>query len=141
MLVCRDVRTDDVPIKSAVCCVYLNSREYSVLDRIICLLCVYICHYIFPFYYLDTVCQQKICPNNKRKYIMTNIDTQETDYSVSVGPKLLFFVFCFFWLCFCWSSSCVFVCSMLPVSLDCPFLIVSSVFANVYFNISLNIVL
>ena len=23
------------------------------LDRIICLLCVYICHYIFPFYYLD----------------------------------------------------------------------------------------
>jgi hypothetical protein len=23
------------------------------LDRIICLLCVYICHYIFPFYYLE----------------------------------------------------------------------------------------
>jgi hypothetical protein len=23
------------------------------LDQIICLLCVYICHYIFPFYYLD----------------------------------------------------------------------------------------
>ena len=23
------------------------------LDRIICLLCLYICHYIFPFYYLD----------------------------------------------------------------------------------------
>ena len=23
------------------------------LDRIICLFCVYICHYIFPFYYLD----------------------------------------------------------------------------------------
>ena len=23
------------------------------LDRIICLLCVYICHYIFSFYYLD----------------------------------------------------------------------------------------
>jgi hypothetical protein len=42
MLVCRNIRTDDVPIKSAVCCVYLNSREYSVLDRIICLLCVYI---------------------------------------------------------------------------------------------------
>ena len=25
-----------------------------IIDRIICLLCVYICHYIFPFYYLDT---------------------------------------------------------------------------------------
>jgi hypothetical protein len=25
----------------------------TVVDRIICLLCVYICHYIFPFYYLD----------------------------------------------------------------------------------------
>jgi hypothetical protein len=24
-----------------------------ILDWIICLLCVYICHYIFPFYYLD----------------------------------------------------------------------------------------
>ena len=27
--------------------------SYPLLDRIICLLCVYICHYIFPFYYLD----------------------------------------------------------------------------------------
>ena len=25
----------------------------SNVDRIICLLCVYICYYIFPFYYLD----------------------------------------------------------------------------------------
>ena len=28
-------------------------RIYHILDRIICLLCVYICHYIFPFYYLE----------------------------------------------------------------------------------------
>ena len=32
-----------------------NNRPWASnwLDRIICLLCVYICHYIFPFYYLD----------------------------------------------------------------------------------------
>ena len=30
-----------------------KSASYIDLDRIICLLCVYICHYIFPFYYLD----------------------------------------------------------------------------------------
>jgi hypothetical protein len=29
------------------------SKTVYILDRIICLLCVYICHYIFPFYYLD----------------------------------------------------------------------------------------
>jgi hypothetical protein len=28
-------------------------KTVYILDRIICLLCVYICHYIFPFYYLD----------------------------------------------------------------------------------------
>ena len=32
-------------------------------------------------------------------------------------------------LCFC------FVCPMLPVSLDCPFLIAPSVFSNIYFRI------
>ena len=33
----------------------LNEQKqlWYVLDRIICLLCVYICHYIFPFYYFD----------------------------------------------------------------------------------------
>ena len=30
-------------------------RSHWILDRIICLLCVYICHYIFPFYYLDII--------------------------------------------------------------------------------------
>jgi hypothetical protein len=39
-------------------CITQNSRNPRIssackLDRIICLLCVYICHYIFPFYYLD----------------------------------------------------------------------------------------
>ena len=66
----------------------LYGQAYVTLDRIICLLCVYICHYIFSFYYLDiyfdTVCQKK--KKNvqiiKRKYIMTNINTQKTDYSV-----------------------------------------------------------
>ena len=55
------------------------------LDRIICVLCVYICH-IFPFYYLDIFLTFSVAKKNvkilKRKYIMTNINTQETDYSV-----------------------------------------------------------
>ena len=43
------------------------------LDRIICLLCVYICHYIFPFYYLDIYfyffkfISNNKCPNNKKE--------------------------------------------------------------------------
>jgi predicted permease len=66
------------------------------VDRIICLLCVYICH-IFPFYYLDIEFffgrnkKKKGKKVNvqiiKRKYIMTNINTQETDYSVYTRAK------------------------------------------------------
>jgi len=33
---------------------------------------------------------------------------------------------------FCLSSSCVLCAQMLPVSLDCPFLIALSVFSNIY---------
>ena len=55
-----------------------------LLDRIICLLCVYICHYIFPFYYLDiyifffsaTVIIRSILLSDQRlvnlKYIVNN---------------------------------------------------------------------
>ena len=32
---------------------YPFSLSLLYIDRIICLLCVYICHYIFPFYHLD----------------------------------------------------------------------------------------
>jgi hypothetical protein len=35
---------------------------------------------------------------------------------------------------FCLSSSCVLCAQMLPVSLDCPFLIALSVFSNVYLS-------
>ena len=44
-----------------------------IVDRIICLLCVYICHYIFPFYYLDIYfyyfffLKKEKCPNNKKE--------------------------------------------------------------------------
>jgi len=53
-----------------------------------------------------------------------------------VGFVLLIFVvfcvqLCFFAL-FCLSSSCVFVCTVLPVSLYCPFLIAPSGFSKVY---------
>jgi len=48
---------------------------------------------------------------------------------------LIFLVFCVV-LCFCVVFFCVFVLClvypMLPVSLDCPFLIAPSVFSNVY---------
>jgi hypothetical protein len=46
-----------------------------------------------------------------------------------------FLVFCVVFL-FCLSSSCVYYCvPKLPVSLDCPFLIVQSIFSNVYIYI------
>jgi hypothetical protein len=54
----------------------------STLDRIICLLCVYICHYI----YISCHTEKKNVQIIKRKYIMTNINTQETDfYSVYIN--------------------------------------------------------
>ena len=40
---------------------------------------------------------------------------------------------CSFVLCFCFVCLRL-VCPMLPVSLDCPFLIASSAFSNVYLN-------
>ena len=40
-------------------------------------------------------------------------------------------------LLFCLSSFCVFVYPMLPVSLDCPFLIAPTFFSNVYLLIEL----
>jgi hypothetical protein len=48
-------------------------RIYHILDRIICLLCVYICHYIFPFYYLeffffDTLKQKALLYKSSRKH-------------------------------------------------------------------------
>ena len=36
-------------------------------------------------------------------------------------------------LCFCFVFLCL-VCPMLPVSLDCPFLIAPSIFSNVYLS-------
>jgi hypothetical protein len=42
---------------------------------------------------------------------------------------LSYLVFCVF---FCLSSFCV-LCPLLPMSLDCPFLIAPSVFSNVYY--------
>ena len=46
------------------------------------------------------------------------------------GAHLFSFLCCI--LLFCLASSCVF-CSLLLVSRDCPFLVVTSVFSNVYF--------
>ena len=55
-----------------------RSRARMPLDRIICLLCVYICHHIFPFYYLyiffsalgvagEKRTKNNKCPNNKKE--------------------------------------------------------------------------
>ena len=41
-----------------------------LLDRIICLLCVYICHYIFPFYYLDIYIFFFFCHSDYSVYII-----------------------------------------------------------------------
>jgi len=35
-----------------------------VLNQIICLLCFYICHYIFPFHYLDIFFSATLCIYN-----------------------------------------------------------------------------
>ena len=48
------------------------------------------------------------------------------------GSVLLIFLISCVVLCFCFVCLCL-VCPMLPVSLNCPFLIAPSVFANVYF--------
>ena len=40
--------------KYSVSCAHMTKDSIGIgLDRIICLSCVYICHFIFPFYYLD----------------------------------------------------------------------------------------
>jgi hypothetical protein len=44
-------------------------------------------------------------------------------------------VLVFLWVVFLFCLSSSVLCPMLPVSLDCPFLITSSVFSNVYFFI------
>jgi hypothetical protein len=45
----------------------------------------------------------------------------------------IFFVFCvLFLLVLCRPMSCVVLCLVLPVSLDCPFLITLSIFSNAY---------
>ena len=60
---------------------------------------------------------------------------------VLVHPKVLqgivlvnVLVICGFCFLLCLSSFLCLLCPMLPVSLDFPFLIAISVFANVYFN-------
>ena len=72
------------------------------LDRIICLLCAYICHYIFPFYCLDiyyffnSVWQKKKrkimnVQIMKRKYTMTNINTQDRLFGLlQINPLSVF---------------------------------------------------
>ena len=59
-------------------------KSHTILDRIICLLYVYICHYIFPFYYLDIyfilflfsekmkIKNNNKCPNNKKEIYNDN---------------------------------------------------------------------
>ena len=59
----------------------INSGDYTVLlvhnEIMIVLVSIPPFPKVFRKY-----CVKKKCPNDKRKYIMTNIDTQETDYSV-----------------------------------------------------------
>jgi hypothetical protein len=53
-----------------------------------------------------------------------------------VSVLIIFLVFCFIFIfLFCLSSFCV-LYPMLPVSLDCPFLVTPSVFSNVYLTSS-----
>jgi hypothetical protein len=59
------------------------------------------------------------------KIIQTNIVSWEIIVTMSLAHLFSFLCFVFL-ICFC------VLCSMLPVSLDCPFLITSSVFSNVY---------
>ena len=59
------------------------------------LVCLYLSLYIsfllfghfFIFFFL---CQKKIVQIIKRNYIMTNIDTQDTDYSVYIMTRTIF---------------------------------------------------
>jgi hypothetical protein len=61
----------------------INFNNISILERIICVLCVYICHYIIPFYYLDIVFRHTETENTTIK-VITKLPNSEQSYKGKV---------------------------------------------------------
>jgi hypothetical protein len=51
------------------------NQVVHTLDRIICLLCVYICHYIFPFYYLDILFYSFLTHWDRKHYYIKVVES------------------------------------------------------------------
>ena len=86
----------------------------SLVDGLVCTLGFVVLIYIIAFY---------------RTYVFDVVRVDQLCfYLLSFFLSLLFV--CLF--CFCFVSSFCVLCPMLPVSPECPFLFVPSVFSNVY---------
>jgi hypothetical protein len=75
----------------------MSHDQGEILNRINCLLCVYICHYIFPFYYLDIYsiffCHTNKCPNNKKE-IYNDKYKHTRDRLLGLGEIPTWTIFC-----------------------------------------------
>ena len=84
--------------------------------------------------------QNYVCKYHIYILLHVNLLTLLTMFGSSLPPVVCrrahvlhtFFVFAYMWWCPTHIALCVFFLSMLPVFLDCPFLIAPSVFTNVY---------